>query len=98
MVILPSGEVALDTKYGTTSMTFPLAEPGDYEITSFSESNGYNYSLNLRFLDDNGQIIGSVRTSGNGKPMRFTLPANTVRGSFLIYSSLLKEVRLVRAK
>ncbi len=98
MVTLPDGTIAMDTKYGTTGMTFPISEPGAYELSVISESNGYNYSFLLRFVDENNKSTGQVSAWGHGRPIRFNLPPNTVRGQFLVYSSILKEARVVRAE
>jgi hypothetical protein len=90
------GRVAFDTKYGSRSMSFPFPGPGTYAITAKSEGNGYNTSIVLDLLDENGKKLDGISAWGNGRPYKFVLPAAAKRGSFLVYSNLLEELRVTR--
>ena len=88
------GRVAFDTKYGTRSLSFPLTEPGTYGVTAKGEGNGYNAVIILDFLDAQGKKLGSMNANASGKEFKAVAPAGTVRGSFLVYSHFLEELRI----
>lgn len=91
------GRVAFDTKYGTRGPTFPLARPGTYSLSARSTANGYNSVVILDLLDDGGKTVESISLRRYDRPTTFILPPGVRRGSFLVYSNLLEEVRVVRA-
>lgn len=90
------GRVVFDTKYGSRSASFPFPGPGTYAITARSEGNGYNTSIVLALLDENGKRLDGISAWGNGRPYKFVLPAAAKRGSFLVYSNLIEELRVTR--
>ncbi|OGV48101.1 MAG: hypothetical protein A2X49_12885 [Lentisphaerae bacterium GWF2_52_8] len=93
MILSKDGKPAFDTKYGSTSMSFPVSEPGTYEASSKFTGNGYNSNIAVRFYDKDGKMTGSF---GVWAKNYFILPKGTSYGNFLIYSGVLEELRLVR--
>lgn len=96
IIQLDDGRIVFDTKYGTSSPSFPLAEPGTYCLFARSQDNGYNSVVILSLLDESGKKIESVDLRRYGVPRYFVLPPGARRGSFLVYSNLLEELRLSR--
>lgn len=96
IIQLEDGRLAFDTRYGTSSPSFPLAEPGTYCLFARSQENGYNSVVILNLLDESGRKIESVDMRRYGVPRYFVVPPGARRGSFLVYSNLLEELRLTR--
>jgi hypothetical protein len=98
---LTNGATVLDTGFSATSATFPLNEPGTYRWfirgSSFAPRGGPAF---LVFLDESGKEAGRI-SERIEKPKKertvyFVLPKGVVRGSFLIYHSVIEELRLTR--
>jgi hypothetical protein len=90
------GKSILDTKYGSTGQTIPLPGPGTYAISAKATGNGYNSVVILRVYDAQGEKLMQASTRRYGPRTYFVPPRNAVTASFLVYSCLLEEVRLVR--
>jgi hypothetical protein len=94
---LETGKTALDTRYGSRGAFFPIYLPGKYAFSAKARGNGcYNFSIGLNLYNQNGQKTGFFKTTGLSKPTFFFLPPGTVKGRFLIYSSILEKIRIVR--
>jgi len=85
-----------DTKYGSRGTTFPLPGPGTYALSAKATGNGYNSCVKLDVFDTNGKKIMTSVLRRYDKPNYFVPPPEAASASFLVYSCLLEEVRLVR--
>jgi hypothetical protein len=90
------GKTVLDTKYGSRGMAFPLPGPGTYALSAKATANGYNSCVQVHVFDAKGNALLKVSTRQYGPPRYFVPPKEAVAASFLVYSCLLEEVRLVR--
>jgi hypothetical protein len=98
---LDDGATVLETGFSAYSETFPLNEPGTYrwqmKATSYAQRGGPAF---LVFLDADGKEIGRIgdRISKPKKELisHFVLPKGVERGYFLIYHSVIEELRLTR--
>jgi hypothetical protein len=95
-LIQREGKTILDTKYGTTGQMIPLTQPGTYAISATAIGNGYNSIVIIRVYDADGKELMRSSTRRYGPPTYFVPPPEVVYASFLVYSCLLEEVRLVR--
>jgi hypothetical protein len=91
------GRTILDTKYGSAGESIPLPGPGTYAISAKAAANGYNSVVIVRVYDAAGQKMMETSTRRYGPPTYFVPPPGAATASFLVYSCLLEEVRLVRA-
>jgi hypothetical protein len=85
-----------NTKYGSRSLSFPLQGPGTYALSAKATGNGYNSCVQVHVFDAKGDILLKVSTRRYGLASYFVPPKEAVAASFLVYSCLLEEVRLVR--
>jgi hypothetical protein len=104
---LEGDKTVLDTGFSATSASFPLREPGTYEIRLKATGNIRNYNVFLIFTGADGKEITRIGETV-GKPRKissspyvekisyFVLPKGAVRGYFLVYHSVLSEIRLTR--
>jgi len=90
------GKTVLDTKYGSTGHDIPLIAPGTYALSAIATGNGYNSVVIVRVYDKRGKKLMQASTRRYGPRTYFVLPKNAAYASFLVYSCLLEEVRLVR--
>lgn len=90
------GKTVFDTKYGSRGMAFPLPGPGTYALSAKATGNGYNSCVQVHVFDAKGNTLLKVSTRRYGPPSYFVPPQEAVAASFLVYSCLLEEVRLVR--
>lgn len=102
--------VLFKADYYSTSFTFPLTEPGTYELSLNASSFGRYNALFLIFLDANGKEISRfgerptrtrkewIANTPEPKQHTFylTLPPGVSRGYFLVYQSLIYEIALKR--
>lgn len=87
------GRAALDAQYGSYTDSFPVSEPGTYQVFLKATSNGYASIVSLSLFDKDGKLTAksfSVRNKA-----LFLLPPGTVSGRFLVRSMVLEELRLV---
>ena len=77
-------------------MAFPLHGPGTYALSAKATGNGYNSCVQVHVFDTKGNMLLKVSTRRYGPPSYFVPPKEAVTASFLVYSCLLEEVRLVR--
>jgi hypothetical protein len=90
------GKTILDTKYGSTGQMIPLSEPGTYAFSAKATANGYNSVVIVRVYDALGKELMRSSTRRYGPRTYFVPPKNAAYASFLVYSCLLEEVRLLR--
>lgn len=95
-LIQREGKTILDTKYGITGQMIPLTQPGTYAISATATGNGYNSIVIIRVYDADGKELMRSSTRKYSPPTYFVPPPEVVYASFLVYSCLLEEVRLVR--
>ncbi len=95
-IIELDGKTVFDTKYGSRGMAFPLPGPGTYALSAKATANGYNSCVQVHVFDAQGNTLLKVSTRQYGPPSYFVPPQEAVAASFLVYSCLLEEVRLVR--
>jgi len=95
-LIQRDGKTVLDTKYGSTGKMIPLSEPGTYALSAIATGNGYNSVVIVRVYDRQGKMLMKASTRRYGPRSYFVPPKNAAYASFLVYSCLLEEVRLVR--
>ena len=95
-LIQRDGKTIFDTKYGSTGQMIPLPEPGTYALSAKATSNGYNSVVIVRVYDAQGKELMQTSTRRYGPPTYFVLPRDAAYASFLVYSCLLEEVRLLR--
>ena len=95
-IIDRDGKTVFDTKYGSRSLSFPLQGPGTYALSAKARGNGYNSCVQVHVFDAKGTMLLKVSTRRYGPPSYFVPPKEAVTASFLVYSCLLEEVRLVR--
>ena len=91
-----NGRVVLDTKYGSTGEMIPLTEPGTYAFSAKATGNGYNSIVIIRVYDSEGKELMRTGSRKYGPRTYFVPPKEAVAASFLVYSCLLEEVRLIR--
>lgn len=91
------GKTILDTKYGSTGRMIPLPGPGTYGFSAKATGNGYNSVVIVRCYDAGGKELLRTSTRKYGPVTYFVPPKDAVSASFLVYSCLLEELRLVRA-
>ncbi len=94
-IVEENGKTVFDTKYGTFSQPFPLKEGGTYALSAKFNGNGYNTCVILHVLNEEGKNIKEISIRGN-QTSYFVMPKDAVSGRFLVYSSMLEEVRLNR--
>jgi hypothetical protein len=90
------GKTILDTKYGSTGQKIPLPGPGTYAFSARATGNGYNSVVIVRVYDAQGKELMRSSTRRYGPLQYFVPPKNAAYASFLVYSCLLEEVRLLR--
>jgi hypothetical protein len=90
------GKTVLDTKYGSSTVRFPLAGPGTYAISAKATGNGFNSVVIVRIYGPQGEKQMETSTRRYGPPTYFVPPRGAASASILVYSCLLEEVRLVR--
>ncbi|HUT10494.1 MAG TPA: hypothetical protein VMY42_08360 [Thermoguttaceae bacterium] len=90
------GKTILDTKYGSTGQMIPLSEPGTYAFSAKATANGYNSVVIVRVYDALGKELMRSSTRRYGPRTYFVPPKNAAYASFLVYSCLLEEVKLLR--
>jgi hypothetical protein len=95
-LIQRDGTTILDTKYGSTGQMIPLPEPGTYAFSAKATPNGYNSVVIVRVYDASGKELMRSSTRRYGPRTYFVPPKEAVSASFLVYSCLLEEIRLVR--
>lgn len=95
-IIELDGRTVIDTKYGSRGTAFPLPGPGTYALSAKATGNGYNSCVQVHVFDTKGKTLLKVSTRQYGPPSYFVPPNGAVTASFLVYSCLLEEVRLVR--
>lgn len=95
-IIQLDGKTIFDTKYGSRSMAFPLQGPGTYALSAKATGNGFNSCVQVHLFDAKGNVLLKVTTRRYGPRSYFVPPKGAVTASFLVYSCLLEEVRLVR--
>ena len=95
-IVERDGKTVLDTKYGSRGMAFPLLGPGTYALSAKATANGYNSCVQVHIFDAEGNTLLKVSTRQYGPPRYFVPPKEAVTASFLVYSCLLEEVRLIR--
>ena len=95
-IIELDGKTVFDTKYGSRGMAFPLPGPGTYALSARATGNGYNSCVQVHVFDAEGNTLLKVSTRKYGPPSYFVPPKGAATASFLVYSCLLEEVRLVR--
>lgn len=93
-IVEENGRAVFDTKYGTSSLPFPIKEGGTYALSAKLRGNGYNTCVLLHLLDTDGKRIKEIPLRGN--PTYFVMPKEAFAARFLVYSSMLEEVRLNR--
>jgi hypothetical protein len=95
-IIELDGKTVFDTKYGSRGMAFPLPGPGTYALSAKATANGYNSCVQVHVFGAKGNTLLKVSTRRYGPARYFVPPQEAVAASFLVYSCLLEEVRLVR--
>jgi hypothetical protein len=95
-LIQRDGKSILDSKYGSTGQMIPLSKPGTYAFSAKATSNGYNSVVIVRVYDEQGKELMRSSTRRYGPRTYFVPPKNSAYASFLVYSCLLEEVRLIR--
>ena len=90
------GKTVFDTKYGSRGRAFPLPGPGTYALSAKATGNGYNSCVKADIFDAAGKKLMSAVLRRYGQTKYFVPPKGTVSASFLVYSCLLEEARLVR--
>lgn len=95
-IMAEDGKVVFDSAYGSGGAPFPLHEPGTYRLYAKKRTTGYYSVVILRIYDQNKELTQMSIGRDNGADTYFILPPGTVRGGFLVYSSLLEEIRLNR--
>ena len=99
---LENGEVVFDTAYGSVSKTFPLSKPGTYSLFIKKKlCYGWYNAVILRFLNSENRSIDRIHIRGrNSKPKDlqkyYILPKGARRGQFLVYNTILDEIRFFR--
>jgi len=94
-LIRREGKVVLDTKYGSVGQKIPLSKPGTYALSAKATGNGYNSVVIVRVYDRKDKKLMQASTRRYGPRTYFVLPADAAYASFLVYSCLLEEARLV---
>jgi len=99
LVTMDNGVVVFDARYGSNTDTFPILEPGQYEISARAWINGYAPTIQLYVSDENNKLLAQVRCSisADGKVNSFVMPEGARYGRILMRSVLVEEIRLVRA-
>ncbi len=95
-LIEQNGNAVLDTKYGSTGEMIPLTESGTYGFSALATPNGHNSTVIIRVYDADGKELMRSATRKYGPLTYFVPPKEAVAASFLVYSCLLEEVRLIR--
>ena len=95
-VIEVDGKTVFDTKYGSRGTAFPLPGPGTYALSAKATGNGYNSCVKVDIFDAEGKQLMSSVLRRYGQPRYFVPPKEAASASFLVYSCLLEEVRLLR--
>jgi len=90
------GKTILDTKYGSRGTAFPLPGPGTYALSAKATGNGYNSCVKADIFDAEGKKLMSSVLRRYGQAKHFVPPKEAVSASFLVYSCLLEDVRLIR--
>lgn len=102
------GRTVLYTGFSAQTTTFPLREPGTYRICFNATGNERNALAYLVLLDAAGKEVSRITTmisnpgpKAGSTPFRegvshFVLPKEVVRGYFLVYHSMVRELRLTR--
>ena len=85
-----------DTKYGSRGTTFPLPGPGTYALSAKATGNGYNSCIKVDVFDAEGKKLMTAVLRRYDQTNYFVPPKEAVSASFLVYSCMLEEVRLVR--
>lgn len=103
---IEGGKTVLDTGFSATTTSFPLQEPGTYQIRLKATGNERNYDAFLIFIGADGKELSRIEekvwkpakgaSSYKEATSYFVLPKGTVRGYFLVYHSVLAEIRLTR--
>ena len=86
----------LDTKYGSRGTVFPLPGRGTYALSAKASGNGYNSCVKVDIFDAQGKKLMSSVLRRYGETKHFVPPKEAASASFLVYSCLLEDVRLVR--
>ncbi len=94
--LIRDGKTVFDTQYGSRSQDFPVVEPGTYALSAKATPNGFNSSVHVDVHDAKGKSLLRVSTRRYGPPTHFVLPEGAASASFLAYSCLLEEIKLVR--
>ena len=90
------GKTVFDTKYGSRGSRFPLSGPGTYALSATATGNGYNSCVKVDIFDAQGKKLMTSVLRRYDQSQYFVAPPEAVSASFLVYSCLLEEVRLVR--
>ncbi len=90
------GKTVFDTKYGSRGTAFPLPGPGTYALSAKATGNGYNSCVKADIFDAEGKKLMTSVLRRYDKTNYFVAPPGAKSASFLVYSCLLEEVRLVR--
>lgn len=91
-----NGKVVLDTKYGSSGERIPLNEPGTHGFSALATPNGFNSTVIVRVHDAAGKELMRSATRTYGPVTYYVPPRAAVTASFLVYSCLLREVKLRR--
>lgn len=95
-IIEMDGKTVFDTKYGSRGTAFPLPGPGTYALSAKATGNGYNSCVKLDVFDTAGNKIMTTVLRRYDRTNYFVPPPEAASASFLVYSCLLEEVRLLR--
>lgn len=95
-IIEMGGKTVFDTKYGSRGTTFPLPGPGTYALSAKATGNGYNSCIKVDVFDAEGKKLMTAVLRRYDQTNYFVPPKEAVSASFLVYSCMLEEVRLVR--
>jgi hypothetical protein len=92
------GRVLFDSCYGASGEPFPVSEPGMYRLYARGSSYGRYSDIILKFLGADDRVIYKVSMKPTllGAQKEFRLPPGTTKASFLVYNSILEEIRLTR--
>ncbi len=94
------GIPVFDSAYGCGGERFPLQGAGRYRLYACGEGYGYFRTVLFFQYDRNGKQIKrhSLGATVKGNKIEFDLEPEAVSGNFVVYNTLLREIRLTKIK